>query len=293
MKLKYKIEFKLILFFIKFFSIFPDKIRFKFAENIGKLFFYLDKKRRDISIANISLAFPDMSLKKKKEIAYNSYKILAKSFISTIWFDEYLSKDENCNFVNLDPAIKRAHESSGLIAACMHMGNMEASLKIAKKYPMVTIAKKQKNPLLDKYITDNREKMGVKLLKKSRTTAAELKNYLGKNYLFGIFSDHRANGTEVLFFGHKTDAPTGAVSLAMRNNLPLFIVYNILNPDNTSTSFVSDEIKLIDTGNFKKDVHDNVQNLIYEMEKIILKYPEQWMWFHDRWKFAERFKNEN
>ena len=80
--------------------------------------------------------------------------------------------------------------------------------------------------------------------------------------------------------------------MALKFDMPFLLVYNTFNDDNTITVYVTDEIELKRTDNFKEDVQNNVQYLINIMEDVIRKYPEQWMWFHDRWNnFREYKKN--
>ena len=93
------------------------------------------------------------------------------------------------------------------------------------------------------------------------------------------------------FFGKEIKAPSGAVSMALKFGMPLLLVYNVLNDDNTITIYVSDEIQMIKTGNFKEDVQSNVQLLINKMEDIIRENPTQWMWFHDRWNNFREYKS--
>lgn len=159
---------------------------------------------------------------------------------------------------------------------------------MAEFYHVVTVAKTQRNPYIDDFVTQNRKKLNITLLKKSKKTGGELVSSLSENSIIALFSDHRDKGAQVEFFGEETIAPTGAVSLALRNKVPLFIGYNVMNDDNSCTLYISDEISLIDTGNFKEDLNRNMQNLMHEMEKIITKHPEQWMWFHDRWNLYKK-----
>ena len=78
--------------------------------------------------------------------------------------------------------------------------------------------------------------------------------------------------------------------MALKFDLPFLLVYNTFNDDNTITIYVTDEIELKKTGNFKEDVQNNVQYLINIMEDVIRKHPEQWMWFHDRWNNFREYK---
>lgn len=290
----YRIQYCIIIFFMSLIKLFPERLRFSFASKLGELFFKFEKKRRAIAIANLSLAFPNLSLSEKETIILKSYKVMFKAFMSTIWFEDYLQEEGKVKIVNIEELNRLMANKTAVIAACMHMGNMETPLKIASKYPVTTVAKAQRNPYLDNLITKNREKIpNVTLLKKSKRTAVQLKNSLNTNSIIALFSDHRDKGAEVTFFGRETVSPTGAVSLAMKNNLPLFLSHTILHDDNTTTVYVGEEIILTNTGNYKEDLNKNMQLLINEIEKVILEHPEQWMWFHDRWNLSrELFKDK-
>ncbi|MGL6065081.1 MAG: hypothetical protein ACRC0S_08365 [Fusobacteriaceae bacterium] len=112
---------------------------------------------------------------------------------------------------------------------------------------------------LDKYITESREKLNIILLKKSKKTSAQLMEYLHQNNIIGLFSDHRDKDFNVEFFGENTIAPTGAVSLALRNKARLFLAYNVIHSVNTCTAYIPEEMQMLDTDKFKDDVHINVQ----------------------------------
>ena len=130
------------------------------------------------------------------------------------------------------------------------------------------------------------------VIEKNERTSRILISKLKEKKIYALFSDHRDKGATVNFFGKETKAPSGAISMALKFDMPFVLVYNTFNEDNTITVYVTDEIELKRTDNFKEDVQNNVQYLINIMEDVIRKYPEQWMWFHDRWNnFREYKKN--
>jgi KDO2-lipid IV(A) lauroyltransferase len=45
-----------------------------------------------------------------------------------------------------------------------------------------------------------------------------------------------------------------------------------------------DELKLVNTGEEERDVVTNTQICSDVYEKMIRKYPDQWIWMHRRWK---------
>ena len=288
--MKFKIEFIFIMIFIKIIRLFPEKARFTFAAFLGRLTYKLIRKRREISLINLRLVFPEMKESEREKIAIKSLENLSKAFMSTLSFEEYLKTPGRVTLSNTEVIDTDMARGKGAIFGVMHSGNMEASLKIAEKYHIITVAKKQKNPYLDNYITKNREKLNITLLKRNKRTGHDLINLLANNDIIALFCDHRDGNGKVEFFGKETIAPTGPVSIALRNKIPLFLAYNILNADNTSTSYVSEEIHLLDTGNFKSDLQENLQRLMDRMEKIIVENPEQWMWCHDRWNIYKELK---
>ncbi len=291
--MKYRIEFYLLLFFRRILLCLPEKTRFSFGNFLGKIAYYLIKSRRQTSLWNLQQAFPEKTEEERKEIAIHSYQIMVKYFLSTLWYEDYLEK--KVRIFNQKVVATAYQQGKGVMAAVMHMGNMEASVKAGDGFPIVTVAKDQRNPYIEKFIIESRKKnLKLDLLTKSRQTVRQLQSYQKKEqkYIYALFSDHRDKGAHVHFFGLETVAPTGAVSLAYKYDMPLFLVYSCLEEDNTSSIYVSEEIPLIRTENSKQDILENTQALIHRIEDVIRKHPEQWMWFHDRWNLYRDFKKE-
>lgn len=284
----YRLQYLIFQFFRKILLVLPEKARFKFAEGLAWLGYKLIKKRRVIALANLKLAFPEKTEEEREKIAKKSYEVMAKAFLSTLWYDKYLK--ESVTLKDFDKIKKIKERGKGLAVALLHLGNMEASLKAAEEYKIITVAKKQRNPYIDRFITESRERMNVVLLKKSKNTSRELLENIEEKNVIALFSDHRDKGAEVEFFGEDTVSPTGIVNLALKHDMPLIIAYNILNDDNTCTTYFTEEIEFEKTESFKEDVKVNTQKMISRMEKIISEYPEQWMWFHDRWKLYKKIK---
>lgn len=273
--------------------LFPEKYRFKFGDFLGEQTYKFLKKRREIAHLNLHLAFPEKTEEEITEIAKKSFKIMIKSFMCTIWMKEYLENSKNIKIVDEEKIEKLMKKNKKLIVATMHMGNMESSLKCVENYEIVTVAKSQRNPYINNFMKKNRDKcLNMEVIEKSHNTSKELLQKIKEEKIFALFSDHRDKGANIKFFSKEAKAPTGAITLALKYSIPLVIVYNVMNDDNSSTVYISDELELDKSDNKKKDILDNTQKLINEMEKIIKKYPEQWMWFHDRWNLYSKLKKE-
>ncbi|MEG0582980.1 MAG: lauroyl acyltransferase, partial [Cetobacterium sp.] len=231
----HKLQFIIFKIFNTTLQVFPEKSRFKFAEFLGGLSYKLIKKRRIIALANLKLAFPEKTEQEREAIALESFKIMSKAFLSTLWFEEYLNEQGKVKIEGFEIFESAYKKNKGVIVTTLHMGNMEASLKVAEDYHVVTVAKKQRNPYMDDFITKAREKMNITLLKKDKQTSRQLMEHIERNEIIALFSDHRDKGASVDFFGETTVAPTGAVSLALKHNIPLVLSYNVMNKDNSCT----------------------------------------------------------
>lgn len=288
--LTYKIQYGIFRFFRAGLLLFPENIRFAIGEKIAVLGYYLIRSRRITTLANIQYALPDRTKKERKRIAVEAYKTMGRAFLGTIWLEQYTKKDSNFHIHNIE-IVEKACAKGPAVFATMHFGNMEAMLKFSEKYPFVTVAKKQRNPYLNKFISENRKHLNIILLEKSKKTSRELFEYAEQGKNIALFSDHRDKGTRVDFFGMNTLAPTGAATIALRYNRPLILGYCLFNKDNTVEVYFK-EIPVINDAdkNFKENVHETTQKLINVMEDVIMKHPEQWMWMHDRWRLYKVVK---
>jgi len=286
--LRYGLEYGAFVVFKFIILLFPQKTRFRFAESLGGLAYRLIGARRRIALANLKLAFPELSDAQREKIAKDSYGVLARGFLCSLWFREYVNTPGNIRIHNGETAEAVYGRGKGVVGITMHTGILELACYIYKGKKLAAVAKNQRNPWINRFITRSREEdLGITVIPKTKHTTKDLIRHLRENYILGLLSDHRDKGAQVTFFGAETIAPTGAVSLALKFDAPVVFVYTLLREDNTC-DIVVEEVRLIRTGHFKEDVKENTQMLIHKMEAVIEAHPEQWMWFHDRWKLGKR-----
>jgi len=92
------------------------------------------------------------------------------------------------------------------------------------------------------------------------------------------------NGVFVDFFGKKAHTPAGPVILAARYGVPIIPVFMHLEKNLTYCVKCYEPIEIVNTGNPKADVIINTQKCSDIYEAVIREHPEQWAWFHRRWK---------
>lgn len=282
---RYKLEVNLIRLVKKILLFFPVKSRFRFAEVLGLLAYYIIKKRRNLTFRNLKIAFPEKSDREIKEIAKKSYKIVAKNIFIPLFLDELIEK-KYIELENSELADQLYNKGNGLILTTLHMGGFEAGFSLAEKYDVYTVFKKQKNPYLNDLMTSYREKTGAKtILKNVENGSNEKISECFKNKgLLILASDHYSDGVDIKFFGRATKANEGNILLAVKYKAPIIFAYSVFTETKIKICFVK-EIKIEKKGKLRETLQYNSQNIFYEFEEIIRKHPEQYMWQHNRWKY--------
>lgn len=280
-KIKDKIE--IIGFYIlkTLVMVVPLYFRYRFAEIAGILTYILVKKRREITLKNIRLAFPEKSEKEIKKIAINSFKNITKSFFEVLWGNRVKIEIEGKEIIE-----NYVKNNQGVIIVSMHLGNWEMvglclGKLTGKFYP---IAKRQRNREFDTILNNERKKYGVHTIIKGAPDAPkQIMKSMKDGGMLALICDQFGKDVEVNFFGRKTTSVSGPSTIYARFDAPVILVYNIRIKDNIEKVFIEESITM-KKGNKKEFVQENMQIIYNRFEEIIRKYPEQWFWQHKRWR---------
>ncbi len=268
----------------------PLSIRRILAIFIAKLSYHLSLKHRLIAIHNLMRSFPDKPLKEIIRLAKESY--ISATLVVVEFLDiPYLNKDNLHQWISIEGLenYKEAEkEGKGVLIFSAHFGNWEignAALAIMTQ-PFVFIYRVFDSPLLERTITGVRASYGNVSLSKynaMRPMIRLLKNGITINLLIdqnvtwyeGVFVD---------FFGRKACTTPGLSLLALYTKAPVLPVFTRRLPDGKYLLEIGKKVEIVSSGNRDADVLINTQNFTKIIEEKIRQYPEQWLWFHQRWK---------
>jgi Kdo2-lipid IVA lauroyltransferase/acyltransferase len=111
--------------------------------------------------------------------------------------------------------------------------------------------------------------------------------HLKKNDILGILIDQNvsvAEGVFVDFFGRPACTTTGMALLSLHTGAPAIPGYVVRLPDGRYRMVFGEEVAIVRTGDREKDILVNTQIFTGIIEDTIRKYPDQWLWVHQRWK---------
>lgn len=177
-------------------------------------------------------------------------------------------------------------EGKGIIVATAHFGNWEmlGAAFAFYGYPLVAVAKQQKNAAMDRFINEYRTMVGEHVTYKQGVL--EMARMLSEGFGIGLLADQDGGGDGVVvdFFGRETSCPKGPAALSRLKNAPMVLVLLYSKGNNQHEIYVSDRIKVKRTKNREQDIKDATQQLMHMLEDAIRREPEAWFWLHNRWK---------
>ena len=178
-------------------------------------------------------------------------------------------------------------QGKGAIILTAHFGNWEllgASI-LANGYTIRGITRQLRSKRLDAIVSSYREKVGWQGIDRDRSVR-EVLRCLNRNELIAILADvdTRTQGIFVDFFGRPAYTPYGPVALALKTGAAILPTFIVRQPDDSHCAIVEAPLPLQQSGEKDQDLLVNTQRFTKVIESYIRRYPEQWIWMHERWK---------
>ncbi len=282
--------YKLIRLFILFLGLFPKSILMFFSDALALIWFWLDKRHRNVVIDNVQLAFPDRySDKEAKQFAKKNFQHTASILFEVIW-SYSLSPEKLFKYfiVNgLEHVDAARKEGRGIIVVSCHMGVFEMVLPaVASVDIKLHILYRQLDfKPLERLLLETRQRFGVTMMP-LRGASEKVRNILKNNGIVATLLDQNVDwykGAFVDFFGRPACTNNGLAKLAMKSNpvvLPAFITMQ----NNKFVLEILPQIPVQITGDSIKDIENNTQAYVSAIESMVRQCPEQYFWVHNRWK---------
>lgn len=275
----------------------PLKVVRLISNFTGDLLYFLSKKRRNIAINNLRYAFKEEKDEHTiRKIARQSCRSFVLTFLEIIKLRQFFSKPEAIDsfrsttkdLEQLFLKAKKIHdESRGCIFVTPHIGNWEIlpQLSAALGIPLVAVARPLDNEYLEKLIFKSRS-LGGQIIIPKKNALFVLQKTLKQGTSIGLLPDQSTmKGILIDFFGRKaTTTPVPAI-LAVTYKKPIVVVACCRKSgDYQYEGFVSDPVYPGEYTSEKDEIIRVTEEMTRKMESIIRKYPEQYLWIHNRWK---------
>jgi len=272
------------------FRLIPRFIRKALFISVFYLFYLLDVRTRLIAWHNLQRAFPEKTIEeitKLSRAVYRHFAIVAAEFFDI----PYLTKDNVHQWGDVE-GLEHYHEAiakgKGILSIVAHFGNWELlpmGIPIYAK-PIYIVYRPLDNRIVDNMVEYVRTLRGNVLIPKGGS-GKRIMELLKRNEIIGILSDQNVSvqeGVFVEFFGRPACTSVGLAVMAMRSGAPVLAIFPARQKSGRYKVILKPPMEAVVTGDDEKDLVVNTQRFTKVIEDIIREYPEQWFWFHQRWK---------
>ncbi len=260
---------------------------------LGSLVYWLAYPLRKIALVQLAWAFPDRPKKEHRRILRAAARNLGRVAAEISHFAD-LTPETVQNYVRIaNPELWRnalqRDRGKGLIVLTAHFGNWEllAYAHGLLGVPVTLIHRPMRNPWVNDWLVQWRARAGTRSIEK-KAAAREVLRVLRTGGIVAIPADQNQRhsfGVFVHFFGISACTTTGPVRLAQHTGAKIVPVFlRRVGESDQHVVEVLPAVELAQSGDPDRDLVENTQRCSEVIENMIRKYPEQWIWFHRRWK---------
>lgn len=244
--------------------------------------------RRQVVLANLAIAFPELTVKERSRIGRDSvYNFILTIFELLYSYQHDIAEDiEVHGREHIDAALAKGQ---GVYILCFHLGNWEAmGAKMTRTIvPSHVLVKSIGRGGVNRFVTYLRDKnrfLTVKRRKKGDGFRA-IQEILAKGEIVGFVMDQSRPGEPRLpFFGHPAKTNTSLAAIWRRFPAPIVPAYIHRNGFGSHCLEFEPALNLELSDHTEQDIlkHSELFNRV--IEGAVRRYPGHYFWLHNRWK---------
>ncbi|MFA7171797.1 MAG: hypothetical protein WC340_00030 [Kiritimatiellia bacterium] len=288
---KHVLEYAALRTVAAIFNVLPYKLAIGAGYGLAWPLFHLIRFRRAETFRRIrEVLGADTPEREVKRIAWislrnmllNAVEMMRASHIDKQWID-----DQFPGFGELAETVRQTVKNhGGAIIAVPHTGNWDLAGWAYNQYgvQMFSIAAKQKNPLVNRWINQQRE-TGIMILERGGGTLKQIIRLLRQGSVLAILPDVRVYipDLELDFLGGRANLGRGMAQFAITAKVPIIpaVFTRVGCTKHTGKTF---DIILPDPALAKADnIVQMTTKVITLIDQTIRDQPEQWFWYNKRW----------
>ena len=271
--------------------ILPSSLQNLLAKFLAFAFMKLKKKRFHIVMTNLNLAFGETKSKEEKlEIAKKCYYNFAKYLGINFILNQNTTKQKILKqvvFKNEHFLLDAIRSGRPIIVTTAHFGQWEIfGLAVAAHFgPSSVLGRRLDSSVMDKILRANRAQFDVELIDKDGG-AKDILKALKARRIVGILVDQNTapkDGIKVQFFGKDVLHTPAASVLAQKTNALIINAFIYQKGENLNEICFEEPI---DISTFDKEdaVQKATQMQCSACEEMVRARPEEYFWFHQRFK---------
>jgi KDO2-lipid IV(A) lauroyltransferase len=271
----------------------PHGARLAVGRSLGSLVYALDARHREITLANVEMAFGGgKSAAEKKAIAEGAFRHFGAMLFEMITLGRpaWEKLESRFDFEGVERFEEARRRGRGVILVAAHFGNWELHA-IAHGYrfgKIHLVAREQDNPYLNRWLEAIRGISGNEVVYKNRALG-QTRKLMREGETVAIVTDqnvHLQDAVFVDFFGQKAATTPVASWFALKTGAALVPVFCNPLPGGRYRAVYEGPVDVESYRDLDRDaaIGALTQKLASIQESHIRKAPDCWLWMHRRWR---------
>jgi predicted LPLAT superfamily acyltransferase len=280
--------YKIFVFFIKYLGI---GFAYSFLHLVVFYFLFFAPKAVKSSFYYFNHRIKYPRIRSLLYVYRNFYK-LGQSLIDKVAFLSGFDSRFTFDFDGEHHLVKMAEETGGILVGA-HAGNWEIAGQLLKriKTRINIVMYQDEHEKIQNYLSDIYTEKNVNfiVINVDYSHLFEIEKALKNKELVAMHGDRYLEGTNTLdklFLGKTAKFPTGPFSLAYKYKVPITFVSAMKETTRHYYFFASEPVLHDYPKNLaerKKIISGLVEDYVKHLEKMILRFPDQWFNFYDFW----------
>ena len=267
----------------------PWKPALAWGTAMGTLGYYVSARFRGVAGKNLQIAYGSaLTERERQALIKRVFQQFARASLVEFLKGADFTLDDMRRWVQVDsyaPADDLLARGKGVIVVSAHLGNWEWLSKRAamEGYSVKVVARQSEDEKFNALTDQVRGENGYTVHPRGDSPRALLKQ-LRENKIVAIVPDQKSEDVFVPFFGKLAGTVAGPAVLALKTGAAILPMFCPRQPDGTYKTVFYPAIIPSPTGDTEADVKRIMTEITADIEDIIRKYPDQWLWLHDRWR---------
>jgi Kdo2-lipid IVA lauroyltransferase/acyltransferase len=246
-----------------------------------------------IGRANLRAAFPDKDtvwIEATLRAAWENLGRVAGEYVHLGRLWDYDPAQPNAGRIITDDEqifIDLQNDNQPALCFAAHLANWELPAVMAATHglPSAVLYRMPNNKAVAQEIALIRAPLMGRLIRSRAQAPLEMAAALANGEHLGMLVDqHFSRGVDVTFFGRRCKANPTIARLARQFDCPVVGVRVIRLPDRRFRIAAEGPLALPRDSDGRVDVAASTQLITSTVERWIREHPEQWLWFHRRWR---------
>jgi KDO2-lipid IV(A) lauroyltransferase len=269
----------------------PRPAALALASGLGRLAYAVGGRTREGATARIEevLGYEEEEARRICRLVYRNFALgLVDLMIFGGWRRRYL---ERVLRVEGFERLERAMAEGGVVGLTGHLSNWElmggyVARRLGGIAVLATVAYDEN---FNRAVVNCRRRLDVRTIYRTEPAAVPLRWLRDGNFL-GILADQdiaSLPSVTVDFMGRPARTPVGPALLARRAGVPIIPMFVVREPDNNYRMVVEPPLVRSRAKKVKEALAEDTAAWSEAVARWVRRYPDQWVWVHDRWRRKE------